>query len=159
MRALSACLTTVLGLGLAAMVACSSTASDTGGAGAGGTGGGSTAGTSAGGSSAGDHAGGTGGGTAGTVGAAGDMGAAGSCSFSDVCAPCIAMQCPDQAQACVTNTPCEAAYFVGSDSLLACACESSKTPPECAQTFSDVNAQSKAVAQCAAANCKTECGL
>jgi hypothetical protein len=150
MRALSACLTAVLGLGLAAMAACSSTASDTA---AGGTGGTSSGGTST-------------GGTAGGIGAGGDLGAAGEtgtgCAFIDACAPCANDKCAAEVAACTqTDDVCDMAFAASStgDSLVVCACDPTKTPADCAATFSAVDAKAKAVVDCAALNCKTECGL
>jgi len=153
MRALTACITAVLGLGLAAMAACSSTASDTAAGGAGGSGG----------------SGGSGGGSAGTggaIGAAGDLGAAGDtgtgCTFEEVCAPCAITKCAAAVDTCMsTDDVCDLAFAASptGDSLIACGCDKTKTATECATTFAAVDANAKAVVDCVAINCVTECGL
>ena len=160
MRALSACLTVVLGLGVAAIAACSSTASDTGSGGTGGTsaGGTSAGGTSAGGtSSAGTHAGGTSSaGTGGAIGAAGDQGAGGdTCSFdSPDCAACIATKCPTEFGACGNDNMCSAAL----SSLQPCLCNSSSTAAECTTKFkTDGGTAAGDLSTCFDANCKSSC--
>ena len=153
MRALSACLTVVLGLGVAAMAACSSTSSDdTSG---GGTAGAATAGTSAGGTSAGTSSGGTS--TGGTdVGAGGDSSG---CAFLDgPCGSCFATNCADDENTCTKEAACDAA-LTGTDGLIACACGGDMTIAQCATTFGAVDDLSKAVTACAKTNCATECGL
>jgi hypothetical protein len=152
MRALSACLTVVLGLGVAAMAACSSTSSD--GTAGGGSAGAATAGTSAGGTSAGTSSGGssTGGGT---VSAAGDTGAAGAaCNFgSDACTACIGMNCSDSFGACVADNNCSA----GVSALQPCLCNSPMSIAECETTFIGGGATEKALADCFDAHCKADC--
>ena len=136
-------------MGVAAMAACSSTSDDTA---SGGTGGGSVAGTTSGGS----------GGTTATGGSGGvDMSAAGStgCAFLDgPCGTCVGASCLDSETACQKEEACDNAL---SNGLLACACDPSMamTIPECTDAFSATDATAKAVADCAKASCKTECGF
>ena len=154
MRALSACLTVVLGLGVAAIAACSSTASDTG---TGGTGGQATGGTSAGGASAGSSSAGKGGSAAAgtSSSAAGDTGSAGAaaCSFeSDACIACVASKCGTPVGAC------KGACGTALSNLDGCLCNSSSSPAECETKFiTDGGDQGKAVADCFDANCKSVC--
>jgi hypothetical protein len=139
MRALTACFTVVLGLGMAAMAACSSTSSDD---------------TAAGGSAGSTVAGGTGG----TVAEGGAGGSADSCAFVDNCAPCIATNCLAEETACIKEEACDTA-LTGTDGLASCACDPTKTPADCTATFTATDATAKAVTDCAAAHCATECGL
>ena len=159
MRALSACLTVVLGLGVAAIGACSSTASDDGAAGSGGT---SAGGTSAGGTSSGGSstAGKGGSSTAGTSSAAGDTGAAGAagsgaCTFeSEACTGCMKDKCGSELDACTGTPACATAVF----QLDGCLCSGSSSAAECETTFiSDGGTKGKALADCFDANCKTVC--
>jgi hypothetical protein len=146
MRALTACLTVVLGLGVAAMAACSSTSDSTA---TGGTGGTSSGGTSAGGTAT----GGTGGSA---VGAAGDNGAAGAaeCSFdSDACTACLAGNCAESLGTCAMDNDCGASL----SALRPCVCGGSTSPVECETTFIGDGDLQKALADCFDANCKTEC--
>ena len=151
MRALTACLTVVLGLGLAAMAACSSTSDTTG---TGGTGGTSSGGTSSGGTG-GKAAGGTGGTS---VGVAGDNGAAGApeCAFtSDACGACLNDKCGAMLQACQDDTgTCGADIFT----LIGCACDGTTSLTECETNFIGGGDPQKAAADCFDANCKAACG-
>jgi hypothetical protein len=149
MRALSACLTVVLGLGVVAMAACSSTSSDdTAG---GGTAGGATAGTSAGGASAGTSSGGT------SPSAAGDTGAGGAaCSFeSDACTACLQTSCKDELGACIGDSTgkCSA----GVTALDPCLCNSTTSAAECETTFIGGGDLQKSLATCFDTNCKSAC--
>ena len=158
MRALTACFTVVLGLGVAAIAACSSTASDTGSAGAGGT---SAGGTSAGGTSA---AGASAAGTAGTApGAAGDNGAAGASSgcpaLDNGCQDCVVSMCAAEEAACAGDTTGTDNCSDALGTFLFCVCSTDMTPLQCTDTFSATNAKAKAVADCSKAQCKTVCNL
>ena len=149
MRALSACLTVVLGLGVAAIAACSSTASDdTAG---GGTAGATTGGTSAGGTSA----GGTGGASAGTGGTGIGAGGAPACTFnSDTCTGCLTDHCGTEETACTSDATCGQAVF----SLDGCLCDGVMSTTECETTFiTDGGAKAKTLADCFDASCKTSC--
>jgi hypothetical protein len=150
MRALSACLTVVLGLGVAAIAACSSTASDdTAG---GGSAGATTGGTSAGGTSA----GGTGGASAGTSAGGTDVGAGGApeCSFdSPDCGTCLGTMCSDSFMACGNDSTCGLAL----SNLEPCVCGGMSTTTECETTFIGTGDKAKALADCFDAKCKSAC--
>jgi hypothetical protein len=141
MRALSACLVAVLGLGVAVIAACSSTSSDdTAG---GGSAGAATAGTSAGGTSAGTS---SGGGT--TVGAGGE------CSFeSQTCNDCIQANCKTESTACGDDNACGASFL----DLLPCVCGGTMSPAECETAFISGGDTQKNLATCFDTNCKSAC--
>ena len=156
MRALSACLTVVLGLGVAVIAACSSTASDSA---AGGTAGTATSGGSGGTATGGTSSGGKGGtAAAGTSSSAAgaDNGGAPACTFnSDACQTCLMGHCGTQETACTDDTAmCGSAIFA----LDGCLCGGTMSVAECETTFiTDGGAKAKTLADCFDANCKTAC--
>jgi hypothetical protein len=142
MRALSACLTVLLGLGMVGLAACSSSSSDdsaaagSGGADTGGSGGAATAGS---------------GGS--------DIGAAGAgpeCSFtSDACEACIKTSCSDEFSACMADdSTCGAAL----GPLGLCLCDSTTSTADCETTFETAGGDSAtAFAMCVDTDCQAEC--
>lgn len=141
MRALSTCLSVILGVSVCYLAACSSD-SDTGGAGGGGGLGEAGETSSAG---AGD-----------TSGAAGAAGASsGACAFeSDACVQCLTGQCADEVQACSKATDCQGAL----SKLDGCACGGDMTALMCETTFiGDGGDAAQPLADCFNQNCASVC--
>jgi hypothetical protein len=139
MRALSACLTVLLGLGMVGLAACSSSSSDD-----------STAGGS----------GGASGGSAGatTAGSGGDIGAAGAgpeCSFtSDACTMCVAKFCGDEFGACQGDDTCMGDL----GTLGLCLCNGSTSTTDCETAFTtDGGDPATQFATCVNTDCQAEC--
>jgi hypothetical protein len=139
MRALSACLTVLLGLGMVGLAACSSSSSD----------------DSAAGGSGGTDTGGSGGAI--TAGSGGDIGAAGGpeCTFtSDACTMCLGTSCSDEFMACQDDDTCNA----GLGPLGLCLCESTTSTADCKTTFTtDGGDTATAFATCVDTDCQAEC--
>jgi hypothetical protein len=140
MRALSACLTVLLGLGMVGLAACSSSSSD----------------DSAAAGSSGADTGGSGG--AATAGSGGDIGAAGAgpeCSFtSSACESCIATSCADEFAACMGDDTCVG----GLGDLEPCLCNSSTSTADCETAFKTAGGDSAApFATCVDTDCQAEC--
>ncbi|MEO8901298.1 MAG: hypothetical protein ABI488_06315 [Polyangiaceae bacterium] len=171
MRAFSACLAVVLGLGTCYLAACSSD-SDAGGN-AGDAGESSSAGSSgkSGSSGAGGDTTGAAGDTTGaggdttgaagdTTGAAGDTtGAAGAastaCAFeSDACTGCFQKECATELAACAPAVDCGGAI----SDLDACACDSTKSAEQCETAFvTNGGTKAQPLVDCFNANCATAC--
>ena len=144
MRAFSACLSVILGLGACYIAACSSD---------------STAGPAAGDagetSAAGATSAGSGGASAGTGG--GTVGEAGACAFqSDACTSCLAAKCGAGEAACVMDDTCDGAL----NKLVPCACDGTSTTQECAATFAkDGGDPAVTLIGCFNDNCAATCEM
>ncbi|HTA92785.1 MAG TPA: hypothetical protein VK745_24575 [Polyangiaceae bacterium] len=134
MRALSACLTAVLALGLG-VAACSSSSSDDSAA-----------------------AGAAGAPATGGAGGTSDIGAGGApeCSFtSDACTTCLAANCADALMACSND---DATCAPAVDALEPCLCNSTMTTAQCESTFKTSGGDlATALATCVDTSCMATC--
>ena len=140
MRALSACLTVLLGLGMVGLAACSSSSSDD--SAAAGSGGAATGGS----------------GGAATAGSGGDIGAAGAgpeCTFtSDACTSCITTSCADEFGACQNDDTCMADL----GPLGLCLCNGTMSTTDCETAFTtDGGDPATQFATCVNMDCQAEC--
>lgn len=136
MRALSTCLSVILGMSVCYLAACSSDSDGTGGAG----GGSSMAGSS---------------GKAGSSGSPGAAGAPGDCAFiSDDCTNCLMAKCGTKETDCLGDNSCSK----GLSALVGCACDPSMTTQDCETAFSTTGGDpADALISCFNDNCTTAC--
>jgi hypothetical protein len=136
MRALSACLTAILALGLGAAACSSSSSDDSAAAGSAGAGGSGT----------------TAGGTGGAAGAADECP-----NLPQACADCVATNCADAVSACEDDPAAMCPTAEGTFDI--CACQGDMTLTQCTATFSASGDLAKAVADCSMSMCATPCNL
>jgi len=139
MRALSACLTAVLALGLG-VAACSSSSSDD---------------SAAAGAAAGGSAGATTGGSGGTDVSAAGADDTGCANLPQACQDCVVANCATPEGACISDDTCD----TDSQNFEACACKGDMTLAQCTATFSATGDLAKAVADCSTSMCATPCNL
>jgi hypothetical protein len=138
MRALSTCLSVILGMSVCYLAACSSDSDASGGAG----GGSSMAGSS---------------GKAGSSGSPGAAGAPGDCAFeSDACTSCLTDKCQSEVAACAGATDCRAAL----DKLDGCACGGEMTAAMCETAFIGSGGDAaQPLVDCFNQNCASVCAM
>jgi hypothetical protein len=160
MRALSTCLSVILGVSVCYLAACSSDSDAGGGGGAAGEAGESSSAGSSGKAGSGNTAGANSSGAAGVAGDTGAAGAAGApagCAFeSSACTSCLTKKCSAEVGACATAADCGGAL----DGLDACACGGEKTALMCETAFiADGGNTAQPLVDCFNQNCASVCAM